>query len=62
MRRIASDFEPGPQASPNIPEMTPCNVSADLPMAACITYELLGYRDEGVSAINRHRVALKSQG
>jgi hypothetical protein len=41
-RRIASVFVPSPQASPIIPEMAPCNVSADSPTAACITYELPG--------------------
>jgi hypothetical protein len=40
-----------------IPEMAPCNVSVDSPMAACITYEPPGsflkfICDEGVSAIS----------
>jgi hypothetical protein len=54
---------PGPQASPIIPEMAPCNVSADLPIAACITYDLPGSHlkliyDAGVSAIGLQRVVL----
>jgi hypothetical protein len=53
---IARAIVPGLQASPIIPEMAPCNVSADLPIAACITYELPGSLlkliwDEGVSAL-----------
>jgi hypothetical protein len=48
---------------PIIPEMAPCNVSADSPMAICITYELPGSLlklicDEGVSAFSLQRVAL----
>jgi hypothetical protein len=62
---IAGVVMPGPQASPIIPETAPCNVSADLPMAACITYELPGSHlkpicDEGVSAISLQRVALST--
>jgi hypothetical protein len=37
---IASAVVPGPQASPIIPEMALCNVSANSPMAARIIYEL----------------------
>jgi hypothetical protein len=59
---IASVVVPGRQASPIIPEMAPCNVSADSSMAACITYELPGSLlkpicDEGVFAISVQRVA-----
>jgi hypothetical protein len=62
-RRIASVVVPGPQASPINPEMAPCNVSADSPMAACITYELPGsllklIYDEGMSAVSLQRVVL----
>jgi hypothetical protein len=41
-QRVTSVFVLGPQASPIIPDMAPCNVNADLNMAACITYELPG--------------------
>jgi hypothetical protein len=61
--RIASVAVPGPQASPIIPEMAPCSVGADWPMAACITYELPGsllklIYDEEMSAANLQRLAL----
>jgi hypothetical protein len=54
---MASGAVPSPEASPIIPEMAPCNVSADSPMAACIAYELPGSHlkpicDERVSAIS----------
>jgi hypothetical protein len=62
-RRIASVVVPGPQASPINPEIAPCNVSADSPMAACITYEFPGsllklIYDEGMSAVSIQRVVL----
>jgi hypothetical protein len=60
---LLAPFAPSPQASPIIPEMAPCNFRADLPMVACITYELPGslfnlVYDEGVSAISLQRVEL----